>query len=151
MPSSRDKQLRRERILQFIRENRDGTPPAGLQSPRQEETSLRQKKRVTFIHGKQQRSLGELVKAKEKEKLMGQGLTSCLITKSSDTRVPAGGESFAGFDILRSSREYIFLGANIPAEIRSEKKLPRRGSDCPAYPCLNRRPSDNRIRGGKSL
>ncbi|KAI8043228.1 hypothetical protein M5D96_004555 [Drosophila gunungcola] len=77
-------------------------------SPRKEET-LRQKKRVTFTHGKQQRSFGESSKARDNDKVIGQGLTSCLITKPSDTRLTSG--------------------ANNPA-VRNAGRLPRTDSEC---------------------
>ncbi|KPU73121.1 uncharacterized protein Dana_GF26449 [Drosophila ananassae] len=109
MPPLKDKQSRKDRILQFIQENRE-LKPVGLTSPRKEDDS-KQKKRVTFIQAKKPRSSGgqSLPKVKERDVQIGLGLTSCLITKSSDTRV-CGGE-------------------NNPAE-RDVGKLPRTDSEC---------------------
>ncbi|EDV30914.2 uncharacterized protein Dana_GF15094 [Drosophila ananassae] len=109
MPPVKDKQSRSDRILQFIQENRE-LKPVGLTSPRKEDES-KQKKRVTFIQAKKPRSSGgqSLPKVKERDVQIGLGLTSCLITKSSDTRV-CGGE-------------------NNPAE-RDVGKLPRTDSEC---------------------
>ncbi|KAH8334373.1 hypothetical protein KR059_009282 [Drosophila kikkawai] len=115
MLSSKEKTFRRERILQFIRENKQATPP---EVQTKDEKSSRQKKRVTFNHGSQRLSLGDALKVNENERLIGQGLTSCLITKSSDTRMPAGGESY-----------YTSSGENDPA-VRNVGKLPRTDSEC---------------------
>jgi len=94
MPSAKEKRLRKERILQFIRENRELRPintAAVLQSASPiKEDAGRQKKRVTFTHGKQQRSFGDSPRGREVEKNFGQGLTSCLITKPSHTRLKSG-------------------------------------------------------------
>jgi len=94
MPSAKEKRLRRERILQFIRENRELMPISSttvLKPPTvKKEDTLKQKKRVTFTHGKQ-RSIGESTRNKDNEQNIGQGLTSCLITRSSDTRLASGG------------------------------------------------------------
>ncbi|KAH8283000.1 hypothetical protein KR054_011499 [Drosophila jambulina] len=126
MPSAKDKTLRRERVLQFINENQMTTPP---QYQERSDKSLRQKKRVTFTPGKQQRSLEDVLKVKDNQRLIGQGLTSCLITKSSDTRLPAG--------------------SDIPAE-SVDKKLTRRGSDSSGNSGFNRRTSGIRISGGEN-
>ncbi|EDW55577.1 GM17116 [Drosophila sechellia] len=112
MPSAKEKRLRRERILQFIRENRELMPISSttvLKPPTvKKEDTLKQKKRVTFNHGKQ-RSIGESTRNKDSEQNIGQGLTSCLITRSSDTRLASG--------------------TNNPAE-RDVGKLPRTDSEC---------------------
>ncbi|XP_017107068.2 uncharacterized protein [Drosophila bipectinata] len=109
MPPIKDKQSRKDRILQFLQEHRE-LKPTGLISPRKEDDS-RQKKRVTFTQAKKQRSSGveSLPKVKETEMQIGLGLTSCLITKSSDTRICGG--------------------ANNPGE-RDVGKLPRTDSEC---------------------
>ncbi|XP_017107064.2 cilia- and flagella-associated protein 91-like [Drosophila bipectinata] len=109
MAPVKEKQSRKDRILQFLQEHRELTP-TGLTSPRKEDDS-RQKKRVTFTQTKKQRSSGgkSLPKVKETEIQIGLGLTSCLITKSSDTRICGG--------------------ANNPGE-RDVGKLPRTDSEC---------------------
>ncbi|KAH8249117.1 hypothetical protein KR032_006139 [Drosophila birchii] len=131
MPSAKDKALRRERILQFLRENHQDTPP---QVQEKDENSLRQKKRVTFNQGKQQRSPENLLRVKENERIIGQGLTSCLITKSSDTRIPAGSKCYyLGSDIFRSLNIFNsrckYSRENNPS-VRKTGKLPRTDSEC---------------------
>ncbi|XP_017116503.1 uncharacterized protein LOC108138671 [Drosophila elegans] len=148
MPSAKEKTLRKERILQFIRENRELRPinsnsvlPSA--SPRKEET-LRQKKRVTFTHGKQQRSFGESSKTRDNDKVIGQGLTSCLITKPSDTRLTSGDNNPSenskeipradskcqlSSSCRRSSDSRLMAGANNPA-VRHVGRLPRTDSEC---------------------
>ncbi|XP_016987305.2 uncharacterized protein LOC108050244 [Drosophila rhopaloa] len=148
MPSAKEKLLRKERILQFIRENRELRPinsTSVLQSasPRKDE-SLRQKKRVSFTHGKQQRSFGESAKSRDNENIFGQGLTSCLITKPSDTRLTGGvnnsvenevensqADNKSQFKSLyrRSPDSRLTAGANNPA-VRNVGRLPRTDSEC---------------------
>ncbi|KAH8366442.1 hypothetical protein KR084_006407 [Drosophila pseudotakahashii] len=146
MPSVKEKRLRKERILEFIRENRELRPinsTSELQSPvPRKEDSLRQKKRVTFTHGKQQRSIGDSPMVREN---IGQGLTSCLITKPSNTRLTSGGndptervvENQSRIDnkchskssCTRSPDSRLAAGANNPA-VRNVGKLPRTDSEC---------------------
>ncbi|XP_017044897.1 uncharacterized protein LOC108090630 [Drosophila ficusphila] len=142
MPSAKDKLLRKERILEFIRENRELRPINStpvLQAPlSKKDETLRQKKRVTFIHSKQ-RSIGDSTRSRDNDKIIGQGLTSCLITKSSDTRLNSGGSNAAenlaekpqadGKNPLKSSNSRMPAGANNPAE-RNVGTLPRTDSEC---------------------
>ncbi|KMY90729.1 uncharacterized protein LOC6732625 [Drosophila simulans] len=148
MPSAKEKRLRRERILQFIRENRELMPISSttvLKPPTvKKEDTLKQKKRVTFNHGKQ-RSVGESTRNKDSEQNIGQGLTSCLITRSSDTRLASGAnnptentaEKLHRTDSkchLKSSctkcqDSRLSAGTNNPAE-RDVGKLPRTDSEC---------------------
>ncbi|XP_016963945.1 uncharacterized protein LOC108033830 [Drosophila biarmipes] len=149
MPSAKEKRLRKERILQFIRENRELRPvntTSALQSasPRKEDSG-RQKKRVSFTSGKQQRSFGDSPVGRDHENYVGQGLTSCLITKPSHTRLTSGAndpdegvvEKQHGTDhkchfkssCSTNSDSRLAAGANNPAA-RSVGRLPRTDSEC---------------------
>ncbi|XP_039480296.1 uncharacterized protein LOC120444591 [Drosophila santomea] len=139
MPSAKENRLRRERILQFIRENRELMPISSttvLKPPSvKKEDTLRQKKRVTFTHGKQ-RSIGDSAKTKENEQNIGQGLTSCLITRSSDTRLSSGANNPTESTVEKVQRtdskcqdSRLVAGANNPAA-RNVGKLPRTDSEC---------------------
>ncbi|EDV54831.2 uncharacterized protein LOC6549246 [Drosophila erecta] len=132
MPSAKENRLRRERILQFIRENRELMPISSttvLKPPSvKKDDTLRQKKRVTFTHGKQ-RSIGDSAKIKEKEPYIGRGLTSCLITRSSDTRLSSGANNPAESTDSKCPDPRLAAGANNPAA-RNAGKLPRTDSEC---------------------